>query len=139
MAAEVLKAFVTYVIIGHSERRTLLHETDMIVTLKAKQALMHGLTPILCVSDLTTPIPDGVRIVAYEPVAAIGTGHPDTPENANAIAHELKSHGVTTVLYGGSVTSENVYRFTSQDGLDGVLVGKASIDPTEFLTLIKHA
>ncbi len=135
--AVLLKEFVTYAIIGHSERRSKLHENDELLMQKVQKALSVGITPIFCVPDEKTPIPEGVSIVAYEPVFAIGTGTPDTPENADQLAQTLKSHpSVKQVLYGGSVTAENVAHFTRMPHIDGVLIGKASLSVDLFTPLI---
>jgi triosephosphate isomerase len=136
--AALLKEVVEYAIIGHSERRKLLNETEDMLIKKVSQARMNNITPIFCIQDEKTPIPDGVTIVAYEPVFAIGTGIPDTPENAEQIAKSVKANGkITHVLYGGSVTAENVKHFTAMENIDGVLVGKASLTPDTFIPLIK--
>lgn len=135
-----LREYVSYVIIGHSERRTLLHESDTIVAQKVVQAKKYQLEPIFCIQDAHTPIPEGVSIVAYEPPNAIGTGTPDTPENAAAVANAVKTTAPhAQVLYGGSVNAENVASFTAKESLDGVLVGGASLDPVQFLKLIHNA
>src|SRR3990167_1677538 len=116
VAAEQLKELAQYVIVGHSERRKNFHEDDEIIAKKVERAMTVGLEPILCVQGADTPIPNGVHVVAYEPVFAIGTGTPDTPENANAVAKEIKNkHKDASLLYGGSVTSENVASFTHQE------------------------
>ena len=77
--------------------------------------------------------------MAYEPVEAIGTGNPDTPENADKIASVVKSKNrdVTHVLYGGSVTEDNAASFTKMPNINGVLVGGASLDPTDFSSIVK--
>ncbi len=136
-----LKEFADYVIIGHSERREHFHETDEELEQKVQQALAFGLTPVFCVQGVETPIPDGVAIVAYEPLSAIGTGNPDTPENAQEVARVIKEKHrmVHAVLYGGSVTPENVNSFTQMEHIDGVLVGGASLDSTVFTQLIENA
>ncbi len=140
VSTENLEGFnVDYAIIGHSERRTLFGETEENISKKCQEALLDAITPLLCVQNAETPIPQGVTIVAYEPVTAIGTGHADTPEDANNVAKKLKERGVHTALYGGSVTSENVHTFTSLESLDGVLVGGACLDPHEFIRLIQNA
>jgi triosephosphate isomerase (TIM) len=135
-----IKEYADYVIIGHSERRTHFAETEEMVTKKVEQALGAGLTTILCVQGKETPVPAGVHIVAYEPVTAIGSGKPDSPENANEVAKSIKQQqGVEYVLYGGSVKAENVHQFTGMEYIDGVLVGGASLDADEFLEIIKNA
>ena len=138
--AELLKEFVAYTIIGHSERRAHLNESEELLLKKVEQAVKHGITPIYCIQDEKTPIPDGVSIVAYEPVFAIGTGQPDTPENAEQLAVIVKKDPkVKKVLYGGSVTAENVSHFTNMEHIDGVLVGKASLTTDTFFPLVKAA
>lgn len=130
--------FARYSIIGHSERRTLFNEDDTMLAQKVAMAKKYGLTPIFCAQNENTPIPPGITIVAYEPPSAIGTGFPDTPENADAIAKIIKEeHGIPYVLYGASVTSENVKSFTQMQGIDGVLVGGVSLDPLEFSKIVE--
>jgi len=140
VAAIQLKEFVQYVIVGHSERRKYFYEDDQMLANKVDMALEAGLLPIFCVQDVHAIIPKGVRIVAYEPVFAIGTGEPDSPENADDVAREIKETvNVATVLYGGSVSSENVRTFTSMENIDGVLVGSASLDPVSFSSIVTNA
>lgn len=136
-----IKEFGLYTIIGHSERRTLFHETNEQLSLKVANAFSSGLTPIFCVQDADTFIPEGVGLVAYEPVSAIGSGNPDTPENAQAVAATIKQKNpvVQDVLYGGSITAENVKSFTDQPDISGVLVGKASLDPLSFNMIIQNS
>ena len=134
-----IKEFADYVIIGHSERRSL-GETDEKFKKKVLMAEKYNLTPIFCIQNENTQIPDGVVIAAYEPIFAIGTGNADTPENADNIAKMVKEQkGVQYVLYGGSVTSGNVKSFTQMPSIDGVLVGGASLDFLEFSKIIKVA
>lgn len=138
---EQIKEFADYVIIGHSERRQYFKEDRETLNRKVIMASKYNLLPIFCVQDQNTPIPPNVKIVAYEPVSAIGTGNPDTPENAEQIAILIKASNreITNVLYGGSVTSENINSFTKMSNIDGVLVGTSSLDPTEFLKIINNA
>lgn len=136
----LLKEYLKYAIVGHSERRQDLFETDELIAKKIAMAKQHGITPILCVQGVDTPIPAGVSLVAYEPVSAIGTGHPDTPENAESVAKTIKEkHHVEYVLYGGSVTGENVHSFTQLPSINGVLVGGASLHPQKFIQIIQNS
>jgi len=144
VSAKMLKDFVSYVIIGHSERRKCFGETDGDVAKKSILALKHGLIPIVCVSNLEQVSKcQGVKvsktIFAYEPLFAVGTGTPDTPENAQEFAEKIKSAvgQDVRVLYGGSVNAENVKSFVSQPDIDGVLVGQASLEAEEFGRIIK--
>src|SRR3989344_1825043 len=138
-AAQILKDFVDLAILGHSERREHFGETDETVAQKTEQALTHEITPLVCVQAKDTPIPKGVKLVAFEPVSAIGTGKPDSPQDAQEVASELKrTHGEDLeVLYGGSVTAENVKHFLNEDDISGVLVGGASLDEKEFVAIVE--
>lgn len=138
-AASQIATLCQYVIIGHSERRQNFDEDDDVLGKKVKNTLAASLAPIFCIQDENTHIPEGVKIVAYEPIFAIGTGNPDTPQNAQEIAQKLKARGNYTVIYGGSVTDENVAGFLKEDLIEGVLVGNASLDPQEFTTIIDSA
>jgi len=138
--AKQIREFADYVIIGHSERRKNFNESDEMLSKKVELANKYGLTPIFCVQGKETQIPSDSPIIAYEPIDAIGTGHPDTAENAEDIASFFKrNHGVSYVLYGGSVTSKNVKDFTQMPNIDGVLVGAASLDAKEFYEIIQNA
>ena len=141
-----IKEFASYVIVGHSERRKYFSETEEMVIKKLDMAEKYGLTQILCISDLKQihnsqfMIHNSKFVIAYEPLFAIGSGHPDTPENAERMSKKIKEIlGSNPVLYGGSVTSKNVKSFTQMPNVDGVLVGGASLDPVEFLEIVKNA
>ncbi len=141
ISATQIKEFADFVIIGHSERREYLKEDEDIISKKVEMALKAGLTPIFCVSDGNSKIPKNVKIVAYEPVSAIGTGNSDTPQDAQSVARKIKSENIQVekMLYGGSVTSQNVHEFVEMEDIDGVLVGGASLSPHEFLEIVKNA
>lgn len=146
--ARQIKEFADDVIIGHSERRRYFGEDEEMINKKIVLAQKYGLTPILCVSELKQ-IHDSIRqvgghnsnyIVAYEPLFAIGSSHPDTPSNADEMGKKIKDTlGEIPVLYGGSVTSKNVKSFTQTPNIDGVLVGGASLNPLEFFKIIENA
>lgn len=138
-AASQIKNICAYSILGHSERRQNFKENDETIAQKVKNAKNAQIEPIFCVQDESTNIPEGVNIVAYEPIFAIGTGNPDTPENAKGVANKIKSKGQYTVIYGGSVNSENAKTFLEKGLLDGLLVGKASLDESEFAKIIESA
>lgn len=133
-SASLLKELVSLSILGHSERRQNFGETDEIIAKKAAQAIQNNIIPLVCVQGVDTLVAEGCKVVLYEPIFAIGTGNPDTPENANNVAKSLKEkYGVDLeVLYGGSVNSENVKSFISQSDISGIGMGNASLDAEEF-------
>lgn len=154
---------VTWAIIGHSERRKYLGETDEMVNKKIQAALTNGFKGILCVGESAEIRKSGLNaaksfvadqlqkallgidskllsnlIIAYEPLWAIGTGNPDTPESAAAMAQFVKltlqaSHQVNVpVIYGGSVNAANAKSFLDHPAIDGALVGGASLKADDF-------
>lgn len=138
---------IRYTILGHSERRKYQGETSALVARKAAAALADGVTPIICVdrSEFQTQIDQLSRseiessIFAYEPVHAISTfgGHEDPLETTLAAIEELRelAGGRAPVLYGGSVDKENSLMYLQQEDINGVLVGKTSLDPRAFAQL----
>lgn len=138
-SALLLKELIGLSIIGHSERRQNFKEDDETIARKVDQAIKNNITPLVCVQSAETPVAEGCKLVAYEPIFAIGSGNPDSPENANQVAVSLKEkyREDLEVIYGGSVTADNVKSFVIQDNIDGVLPGKASLDADEFLKIIK--
>jgi triosephosphate isomerase len=137
--AKQIKDFAEFVLIGHSERRKNFNETDGELSKKVELSLKYGLRPIFLVQNSDNLIPEGIETVAYEPVFAIGSGTPDTPENADSVSAKIKAKNIERVLYGGSVTSQNVKSFTGRENIDGVLVGGASLDAEEFIKIIQNA
>lgn len=135
--AKLLSQFIDLAILGHSERRKNFGETDEIIAKKVEQALSNNIIPLVCVQNEETAVPAGCKLVAYEPVWAIGNGNADTPENANKVAKVLKKkYGQDMeILYGGSVNSSNIKGFITQEDISGVLVGNASLDAEEFIKI----
>lgn len=143
--------FAKYAIVGHVERRRYFGETDQIVAEQARQALDADLTPIVAVDEhnwfrqLTLLNPEEVKkcIVMYEPPSAISTmseGKAADIEQVVKAIEELKSKiEVKAVLYGGSVSAKNVAEFIAQPAIDGVVPGAASLDPLEFIDLVRQA
>lgn len=134
-----IKEFADYVLIGHSERLTNFSENKTMIQRKISMCLQYDLTPILCVQGQDVKIPSGIKFIVYEPIFAIGTGNPDTPDNADNIAVLLKSKSESIVLYGGSINSQNVKDFTNKKNINGVLVGGASLEASEFAKVIENA
>jgi len=128
---------VEYVILGHSERRKYFKETNEMIEKKLQAALMVGLKPILCI-DKVSQLPASLAkevIIAYEPLFAIGTGKPCNLEKAKKIRNAIQQ---TIVLYGGSINSQNAKNYICQAGFQGLLVGGASLNPEEFIDIVKN-
>lgn len=154
-----------YVLLGHSERRHIFKESDELIRKKVISCLEEGLKVMLCVgetleereSNLTFKVIEsqlklalaGLKDyahlieIAYEPVWAIGTGKSANPEDAKEVhtfikelLKELLDTKNTRVLYGGSVNPKNAKEFLSQDNIDGLLVGGASLEVKSFLDII---
>jgi len=155
-----------YVIIGHSERRQYFHETDDIINKKVKAARNKGLGVIFCIGEsleereagktfeiLEREIRKGLEgvgsekiVVAYEPIWAIGTGKTATPDQAQEahafVREKLKAlYGNKAdelcILYGGSVTPDNVDILMACNDVDGALVGGASLKVESFSRIVK--
>lgn len=157
---------VRYVIIGHSERRWKLGESDQTVNAKLRATLRAGLTPIVCLGERTR---DGQWqqelaaqtaatfagltvgqvsqcLIAYEPVWAISTNpgaQPDTPASAVRSMDYIRETiadrfdvSHPTFLYGGSVTPDNIAEFTQRAEVSGVLVGGASVRAEDFCRML---
>ena len=147
-------------IVGHSERRQYFGETDETVARRALAALEAGLRVIACVGESleerhsgqmelvlrvqVEAVRDAVGeqeglLIAYEPVWAIGTGETATPGQARQAHAVIKELLEVPVLYGGSVKPENAEELLSQEGVDGALVGGASLDVESFTALCRIA
>ena len=166
-SAAMLREFgVRYCLVGHSERRQYHGESNSLVSLKAKQALACGITPIVCVGEtlaereagqteavvkrqLAAVIHDNGHciseiVVAYEPVWAIGTGKTATAEQAQEVHAVLRAQlraasdqaDRISILYGGSMNAANASHLLAQPDIDGGLVGGASLKAADFLKII---
>ncbi len=164
VAAHQLRGLVSYVLIGHSERRHIFHETARDIGRKVQAAIRHDIRPVLCVGETAMERQDGETagvlhdqlvaglanvtsedmakvVIAYEPVWAIGTGDNASAEEVREAAATIRSQIThlfgktvahdTPILYGGSVSSDNVASYMV-NGIDGVLVGGASLRAEEF-------
>jgi len=137
---------VKYVVIGHSERRKHQRETNEIVKRKLEAALTVGLKVILCINKISQlPKNIGNRklairnlLVAYEPLFAIGTGKPCTPEKAERMRLAIKKKINIPALYGGSVNSQNAKDYIKKAAFQGLLVGGASLRAKEFIKIVKN-
>lgn len=137
-SAQALSQLVTLSIVGHSERRQNFGETDEMIAKKVDQALNNKIIPLLCVQGKETPVPNGCKLIAFEPISAIGNDHPDTPQNANDVATFFKQKygNDLDILYGGSVSSENCLAFVQQEHISGLLVGHKALDAEEFIKIV---
>ena len=155
-----------YVISGHSERREFFGDTDEIINKKNIAILKENLKPIFCVGEtyeqresgktkeiLNYQISEGLKdidtldeiIIAYEPVWAIGTGMTATIEQIeeahsyikNVVKGIFNSIDDIQILYGGSVNSNNAKELINVPGVDGFLIGGASLDVETFASIIK--
>jgi triosephosphate isomerase len=157
-AAMLRDAGASFVILGHSERRTDHGESDALVKAKAEAAIAAGLTPIICVGEseaqrlageaeavvaaqLEGSLPAGFAeaggVVAYEPVWAIGTGRTPTEADIAAIHAAIRAQvGATArLLYGGSMKPGNAKAILALPHVDGGLIGGASLVAADFLAI----
>ena len=165
IAASMLAALgCRYVILGHSERRAERGETDALVRAKAEAALAAGLVAIICVGEtlaereageaehvvvrqIKASVPEGADprtvVIAYEPVWAIGTGRTATPHDAQAMHAQIRQAWpgsdpvALRVLYGGSVKPQNAVELMERPGVDGALVGGASLSAADFAAILR--
>jgi len=159
------------VLLGHSERRHVMGETNEMINKKVKACLAAGLLPVVCIGELLeernmgvtrevverqiakgleglTPEDVSKLVLAYEPVWAIGTGKTATPRQAEEVHHyvrklitqksgEAVGQGIR-ILYGGSVSPDNVKELMSEEDIDGALVGGASLKVDSFLKIVRY-
>ncbi len=168
LSVSMVRGLAVGTIVGHSEVRRDLGDTDERVAKKLARAVGAGLRPVLCVgesaaehaagsasivvarqivADLREAQRRGLErlVVAYEPIWAIGTGNPATGTWATTLARTiraaLKQSGLDAeaipILYGGSVSARSVGEFADADGIDGALVGGASLDADEFAAVVR--
>lgn len=162
---------LSYVILGHSERRAL-GENDEMVNKKVVAAVKAGLNVVLCVGErerdqdgeymkyISNQLKSALQglqkkdlkqiIVAYEPIWAIGknavrAASPDDALEVSILIRKTfadmcgKDGSCTPILYGGSVDAKNAWEFLLKSQVDGLLVGRASLDPKVFCEILKAA
>lgn len=158
-----------YVLVGHSERRTIFGENEKIVASKIIAVYRNGLKPMLCVGEnlaereagktarkINMQLKSALRVisaedaenlvVAYEPIWAIGSGKAATPEDALEVCTLIREKigkiftpdiaRKVRILYGGSVNEKNAASF-NLSGIDGVLVGGASLKADTFAAIVR--
>ncbi|MBX2995909.1 MAG: triose-phosphate isomerase [Bdellovibrionaceae bacterium] len=156
-----------WILIGHSERRSIFGETDELCAKKIKKVQDLGLTPMFCIGETLQERESGKTFdvlkdqlikglahadktkplaIAYEPVWAIGTGKVAGPEQVQEahqfLFEQIKSMGLSTatpLLYGGSVKADNAGALGKIPHVDGFLVGGASLEVDSFLAIAKAA
>ena len=159
---------VKYVILGHSERRSIFSEDDISIGKKVKKVLDAGVTPILCIGETIDQLNEGLAketvsaqlneglsglssleniVIAYEPVWAIGTGETATSVQAQEMHVHIRSviaskyggevaDGIS-IIYGGSCKPSNAHELFFQTDVDGGLIGGASLNAEDFISIIK--
>ena len=158
-----------YVIVGHSERRTMFGDNEVAVAKKVAATFRNGMKPLLCVGENAKERTEGKTarkismqinnafkglqaeqakevVVAYEPLWAIGSGQAATAKDAQEVCHLIREKLTTMfgekisrqvrILYGGSVNENNVVAFKIS-GIDGVLVGGASLNAKAFSAIVR--
>ena len=157
---EQLKEFnINKILIGHSERRLILNESQEFITKKFEFFKKHNFEIIYCIGETLDIRKKGIDevikylkkeleaidleyeklIIAYEPVWAIGTGVSATINEIKETHKKIKSITNKPLLYGGSVKLDNIKEILEIENVDGVLVGSASLDVDNFIKMIKIA
>ena len=141
VAAEMVRDFAEYAILGHAEWRRYFHETHQEIANKVSEAVAAGIKPIVCVdrpyareqlAAINEEDAEGL-IIGYGPVEAAGIDIPQTPGKAiEAIAEIQTIAPGKPILYGGSVNKDNAGDYINLAGIGGLMVGTASLAPEEF-------
>lgn len=146
---------ISTLMIGHSERRRILGESDALCKMKFDFFAQQGMSIFFCIGeDQQVREKGGIEeflqgqlkgidlsysslIVAYEPIWAIGTGVSAKLEEIEQVCTMLKAFGCPKVIYGGSVNAGNAGEIMALKGVDGVLVGGACLDLKHFFKIIR--
>lgn len=172
VSATQLRGIVQYGLVGHSERRHVFNETEKDIRYKVQAALRNHIKPILCVGETAIDYTnneahDVIRdqlisglanvsseelsdvVIAYEPLASIGTGNNAKPDDVKSIVKLIKDQikhlygesasKMIRIIYGGSVTVDNVVQYLNIEGIDGIIIGGASLKAYEFNEIVKKA
>ncbi len=160
IALEQLEEFgIKTILIGHSERRHVIGETQEQIAAKFRFFAEQGFAIVYCVGEPLTVREEGNDalmayiekqfegidlsytdlIVAYEPVWAIGTGLTPSNQDIEAVHSALRAKTHAPLLYGGSVKVDNAGEIMALDNVDGVLVGSASLSANDFCEMIAQA
>jgi triosephosphate isomerase (TIM) len=176
ISAAMLQDFnCKYAIIGHSERRTISHESNEKAAVRVTRAVNAGITPIYCVGETLSERESGIAkkiveaqilaicnldyatfervkkvdmVIAYEPVWAIGTGQAATPDEAQEMHHFIRVlialrdeefANKIRIIYGGSLTPQNVCNLLTMPDIDGSLVGRSALAAEDFSKICEIA
>ncbi len=151
-----------FCIVGHSERRMNFNDSNNDVKVKSENLIDNSINPIICIGETLEQKKNGITkevifeqissslpetgsansvIIAYEPIWAIGSGLTPNLEEINSIHSFIKKEIPKSrnykILYGGSVKSKNSKNIMDLENVDGLLVGGASLDPQEFIEILK--
>lgn len=171
ISASMLSPWCSFSLAGHSERREHHGEGNDLVRAKLDAIISHDMAAVLCVGESQAQrergetldvVAEQVRsatghldpgqlrnlLVAYEPVWAIGTGNTASPDDAQAVAAQIRANLAMTdpegaaevpILYGGSVNPGNAASFFAGEDIDGALVGGASLVAADFAAIVRAA
>ena len=171
VSVDMISDYVSYSLVGHSERRQYFNEDSDILLRKLSLCFQYNITPIFCFGENSEDRKTGNYlsvieeqlnstllslefnplniILAYEPVWAIGTGEHAHPDQINEVHNYVRAilgkknqdsiPSKIPILYGGSCNSLNAKSILSQENVDGLLIGGASLDVQHFLKIIKIA
>jgi triosephosphate isomerase len=145
-AADMVKPICRYAIVGHWERRTYFHETSQDAVNKVSEAADASLIPIICVdetnamSQLTAlgDIDCDKLVVGYTPVDGASYREPQSPEKIAEVAGYISQvYPARPIIYGGGIDAGNHERYISIDGISGLFLGAASLQPDSFLQIVE--
>ena len=172
VSAAMLSGVVDYVIIGHSERRHMFHDTERDIRQKVQAVLRNKMRPILCIGETAAERGEGETLavvheqllsglanvtseeiaeiaIAYEPVWAVGTGKLPVTKDVDTVENSVrkqikalygkKASEEIRFLYGGSIDADNASGYLHIDGVDGLLIGGASLKPEAFASIVEQA
>ena len=162
----VIEKGCSFSILGHSERREFYNETNSIVSEKLRVCLEKDIMPVVCIGEslevynagktldileiqlkeiFTSISTKKTAVIAYEPIWAIGSGKTPTTDEVNNIHQHIKdivqsiaNIEAVNVIYGGSVNCKNAKSFFQQTNVDGALIGGASLDGKDFLSIYSN-
>lgn len=162
ISAGLIKDYSDFVILGHSERRVLLNESNYEVSKKVEFASKNNISKIICIGENEEQRKAGnfleilanqaiqsigqnnsnsdlsKTIIAYEPLWAIGSGSPCSIEDVLEVTNYIKENvpNINGIVYGGSVNDKNISEFFKSKDLNGVLVGSAALNLESFKNML---